>query len=512
MSGSPIPGNEVAMKRIAAIVTVLSMLIFLCACADQTDTDKETTNIQTVTAPSDEETRSPYDISDDLPLGLDFEGRVINVVSSDRSWWIDEVTVPEFNGEVVNDAVYNRNLAVETRLNLKINNIKIPYANSNSSTVDAVKIAVQSGTRDYDIAFVNAYQSLYNSLNGIYHNLYDIEYLDLGKPYWSQGVNQAIEFRGAQYAATGSIALSTMRFAFVTIFNKDIFDQNSLTYLYEPVRQNKWTLDYQYSLVRDFYSDLNGNNREDIGDLYGFITNEYICSDPYWAACEVHILGRDADGAYKYVLDIGKLSDVVDNLLTLYNATGTLVIVHKAADAEQDDMRKMFAEGHGAMVTLRLMEVEHSDMRNMESPYGIVPIPKYNEEQENYHTLMHDQFTVVSVTATVLEEDYGVMGAFLEAMASESHRRVIPAYYESALKYKYSHDPESWEMLDIVIENITTDAGIIYTSALSNIHHNLRTIMGEGINTVASRFKTILKVMERVIGNLNSSLEKLADR
>jgi len=512
MSGIPMPGSEVAMKHIAAIVTALSMLILLCACADQTDPDKETTNIQTTTAPSDEETKSPYDISDDLPAGLNYDGRVINVVSSDRSWWIDEVTVEQQNGEVVNDAVYNRNLAVEARLNLKINNIKIPYANSNSSTVDAVRISVQAGSPDYDIAFVNAYQSLYNSLNGIYHNLYDIGYLDLTKPYWAQGVNQAIEFRGAQYAATGSIALSTMRFAFVTIFNKDIFDENNLAYLYEPVREHKWTLDYQYSLVRDFYFDINGNNREDNGDLYGFITNEYISSDPYWVACEVPILGRDADGSYQYVLNIEKLSDMVDKLLTLYNATGTCVIVHETADAEQNTMRKMFSEGHGAMVTLRLMEVEHSDMRNMESPYGIVPMPKYNEEQENYHTLMHDQFTVVSVTATVLEEDFDVMGAFLEAMASESHRTVIPAYYESALKYKYSHDPESWEMLDIVVENITTDAGIVYTSALSNIHHNLRTIMGSGTNTVTSRFKTLSKVMERVVGNLNNSLEELANR
>lgn len=499
------------MKRLIAIMAILSMLILLCACADQPDEGKETDAQTTADTLTEEETTSPYYITDDLPVNLDFDGREINVASSDRSWWIDEVTVPELNGEIINDAVYNRNLSVEARLNIKINNIKIPYANSNSSTVDAVRIAVTTGTNDYDIAFVNAYQSLYHSINGIYHNLYDFDYVDLTKAYWAEGVNRAVEFRGAQYAATGSIALSTMRFAFVTIFNKKLFDDHGLTYLYDPVNAHKWTLDYQYELARDFYSDLNGNNREDPGDLYGLITNEYISSDPYWVACEVPILGRDADGYYKYVLDAGKLSDVVDKLLSLFNATGTHVIVHQTADAEQDVMRKMFAEGRGTMVTLRLMEVENADMRTMESPYGIVPMPKFTEQQERYHTLMHDQFTVVSVTATVPYEDYEVMGAFLEAMASESHRTVIPAYYETALKYKYAHDPESWDMLDIVVQNITTDAGIVYTSALSNIHHNLRTIMGSGTNTVASRFKTMAKVMDKMVDTLNKDLEKLAE-
>ena len=263
--------------------------------------------------------------------------------------------------------------------------------------------------------------------------------------------------------------------------------------------------------MRDFYFDLNGNNREDPGDLYGFITNEYISSDPYWVACEVPILGRDAEGNYQYVLDTGKLSDLVNKLLTVYSATGTHVIVHKTADAEQVDMRKMFAVGRGAMTTLRLIEVESGELRTMETPYGIVPMPKYNEEQENYHTLMHDQFTVVSITATVTYEDFDVMGAFLEAMASESHRTVIPAYYETALKYKYAHDPESWDMLDIVVENIKTDAGIVYTSALSNIHHNLRTIMGSGTNTVASRFKAVEKVTIKMVEALNKKLQELAE-
>lgn len=489
---------------------LVPMLLLVAACAAPVDQPGDTdTATPSETAPV-EETTSKY-TNDDVPAGLNFGEKTINIASSDRSWWVDEVTVTDLNGEIVNDAVYNRNLAVESRLGVKINNIKIPYADSNSSTVDAVKKSVLAGSPDYDIAFVNAYQSLYNSINGIYHNLYDFDYIDLSKDYWSQGVNSAIEYHGAQYAATGSIALSTMRFTFATLFNKKIFDDNGIAYLYETVCEGKWTLENQFQLSKGFYQDKNGNNVADTEDLYGFITNEFISSDPYWISCEVPILGRTAEGDYEYVLDSGKLSDVVDKLLQTYLDPGTFVIVHKAADAEQNDMRKMFAEGHGAMVTLRLMEVENAEMRMMTDPYGIVPMPKFDENQEGYHTLAHDQFTVVSITATVTEDSYDAMSAFLEVMASESNRSVIPAYYETALKYKYSSDPESWEMLDIVVQNIKTDAGIVYTSALSSVHAKLRTIMGAKSNSVVSTFKSLDKVLTKQVQMLNTNLAKITD-
>lgn len=505
--------KEAIMKRIMAFLTLLSLLLVFCACAEIDDGEVNDTGTvaEGISEKEPEDDGQPIYTSDDLPEGLNFDSKTINIASSDRSWWEDEVSVSDLNGELVNDAVYNRNLSVENRLGININNIKIPYAASNTSTVDAVKKSVLSGSPDYDIVFANAYVSLANSVSGIYHNLYDVDHINLKKDYWSQGVNEAIVYGDAQYAATGAIALSTLRFTFATIFNKKIFDDNSIPYIYDTVREGKWTLEYQYNLTKGFYQDKNGNNRADAGDLYGFITNEFISSDPYWISCDVPIIGRNADGEYEYVLDAGKLSDLVDKLLQLYLDPGTFCIVHKTADAEQDEMRKMFSEGRGAMVTLRLMEAESADLRMMVDPYGIVPMPKYDENQESYYTLMHDQFTVVSVTATVNEDDFGAMGALLEAMASESNRSVMPAYYESTLKYKYSSDPESWEMLDIVVENIKTDAGIVYTSSLSNPHHKLRSIMGTKINSVTSIFKAVAKVMERQVDLLNDNLAKLAD-
>ena len=296
------------MKRLFSVILVLSMLIVLFSCARAGD-DKETmpsTTASSLDSMPDTAEETKYQ-GDDVPASVNFSERVINIASSDRSWYEDEVTVSDLNGEVVNDSVYERNINVENRLGVKINNIKIPYANSNSSTVDAISKAVLSGTPDYDIVYANAYVSIDASIKGIYRDLLSADYLDLSKSYWAQGVTEAVEFKGSQFLATGSIALSTMRFAFVTIFNKNMFDANGISYLYDVVREGKWTLDYQYALVRDMYIDTNGSNTADEGDMYGFITNDFISTDPYWLSCNVPILGRDGEGNYSYILDPARL-------------------------------------------------------------------------------------------------------------------------------------------------------------------------------------------------------------
>ena len=57
----------------------------------------------------------------------------------------------------------------------------------------------------------------------------------------------------------------------------------------------------------------------------------------------------------------------------------------------------------------------------------------------------HD-ILAVPITATNLERT----GIITEALSAESYKRVIPAYYETALKTKYARDDESVQMLDMI--------------------------------------------------------------
>ena len=489
------------MKKFLALLLVFATLIsVLVACAEgdvgQTDASAEA------------ETELPSQL-DNIPADLKFDGEDVAIISrAFLGWTWDEVAVPELNSEPVNDAIFNRNVTVGDRLNINIVSYPIEDADQ-AKPITEVQRAVLAGSDEYDLLAGAAYLVLQSSLEGTFRDMTQLEYLDLSQSYWTQDYNEVISYNNRQYSATGMIALSTYRFAFVTMFNKTQFDNKQVPYLYEAVESGEWTLDYQASLVEDFYQDINGNGKKDEGDFFGLITSPYISTDPYWASCDLHLVEKDADGEYEYVLDVGRLSNVTDKVLYLFYESGAMVYPHTGLDAEQDDIRIAFAKGDGAMCTTRLVAAEQSDIRNMEELYGIVPMPKYDEAQSEYGTLQHDQFTVYAVPATVAEDKLPLLGAVLEVMASESMRTVKPAYYEIALKRKYMSDPIAWDMLDLIFNTIRIDAGIVYTNALGNPHDQLRQIITGKKNTVASKFKRMDKTVGKNLSKMVKRLEEL---
>ena len=222
------------------------------------------------------------------------------------------------------------------------------------------------------------------------------------------------------------------------------------------------------------------------------------------------LVEKDADEAYTWVLDTQRLSDAVDKLLTLcYESGGTYLCKENENNTAQPGIREMFAEGRAATTTLRLLAVELDEIRNMQDEYGIVPMPKFDTVQTDYYTQMHDQFTVFAIPVSVASDKLELIGATMEAMASESLRTVKPAYYEIALKRKYMSDPVAWDMLDLTFARVIVDAGVVYGEAMSYPHHKLRTIIQGKKNSVASQYGKAASKMNIQLQKLVKKLENL---
>ncbi len=89
-----------------------------------------------------------------------------------------------------------------------------------------------------------------------------------------------------------------------------------------------------------------------------------------------------------------------------------------------------------------------------------------------------------------------MVGALMEALASNSHYGLRTAYYETTLRTKLAHDPESAEMMDVIIGNIYIDAGILYIKTLNNFHERFHQIIGKGVNSVTSDYKSVVTGLE----------------
>ena len=491
------------MKKLCALFLVCITLISLfAACAEPEEQPVETTAAQ-------ESATEPAQL-DNVPAELKYKGEDVTVLNrSMLGWTADEVAVPEQNSDPVNDAMFNRNITIADRLGVNIVSCPIDDPDQHKP-IEEIKRAVKAGSDEYDLLAASAYAVTATISEGTFYDLTNLTYLNLDQSYWMQGYNESMSFLGKQYTATGDIALSTYRFTFVTMFNKEEFDNSSVPYLYEAVSNNEWTLDYQASLAKNFYRDTNGTGKKDEGDFFGFITCPGICTDPYWASCDLSVVEKDADGYYEYVVNIGRLSDVMDKILYLYyDCGGTNLYFPETDNVEQDKIRNLFAKGECAMTTLRLVAVEQGDVRNMEQQYGIVPVPKYSSAQEGYRSQMHDQFTVFAIPSSAAQDRLEMLGATLEVMASESARTVKPSYYEIAVKRKYMSDPIAWEMLDLVFSNVKVDPGLIYTNSLEKPLQTLREISQSKQNTVSSSFEKMRSKAEKSLTKLNSRLEKL---
>ena len=496
-------------RLLAGLLASLMLLGSLVSCGETV----ETPETQLAGTKKDDEiiTEVETELTDALPDDLKYGGDEIIIISRYREGWTSgEIAVPELRGEDVNDAVYERNKAVEERLDVKITSIE-ENNNDPSVVVNKVATAVKANTHEYDIMAAACYTALDQSLNGTFADLRRTQYLDFEKPWWSQGFNEVVEYHGAQYAVTGSMLLSMYRFAFVTVFNKDLFTNANQPFLYEYVENGTWTLDKQIELVPLFHQD-NGNGKQDYwGDVYGLVSNDYISVDPYWSSCMVDIIQKNGDGDYEMVFDSSKLHDVAEKTLHLfYNTDDSMYNVkHYGLDDEQNDIRELFSEGSGAMATLRIMELENDVMRNMDQQFGVVPMPKFDEIQKQYRTLLHDQFTVICIPNTADAARLDELSAVLEALSSMSYKTVKPAYYETTLRTKIAQDPQSAEMMDVIIDNIYIDAGIIYTNALSSFHDKFRQIMGSKKNTVSSDYAKVTKLANKSLTKMIGKLDNI---
>ncbi len=502
------------LRTVAALLAFLMLGSALISCAESVDNPQVTDDIIAGTeAPAVTEEESDTLVEHDLPDELDYNQDEVVIASRYREGWTSgEIAVEKITNEPVNDAVYERNLNVEEELNVKLVSIEAD-THDPAVLMSAFATNVQSGAGDYDIVACAAYVTVNEALNGTFADLRQTEYIDFEKSYWSQGYNEVIEYQGTQYTITGSMVLSLYRFAFITTFNKRLFTEAKVEFPYDAVRNGEWTLDYQTSLVPLFHYDDDGIP-DDENDVYGLVTNPYISVDPYWSSCDVPIVGRDENGGYEIIFNVEKLYNVAEKTMKLFYGTdgATYAYEHYGMDDEQNDIRMMFSTGNAAMATVRILELESSDMRQMEDQFGVLPMPKYDTNQKQYKTLLHDQFTVMAVGTTVTGDRLDEMSAVLECMASEGHKLVRPAYYESALRYKYMKDPESWEMMDIIIDNIYIDAGIIYTAALSSFHDEFRQIMTRKTNTVSSSYKAKARAADRALGKMTDKLDELVDR
>ena len=98
---------------------------------------------------------------------------------------------------------------------------------------------------------------------------------------------------------------------------------------------------------------------------------------------------------------------------------------------------------------------------DVDSIYGIVPLPKASAEQDKYYTHAGVNGAYgICIPINVPNPEFSAY--MIEALACGGKNHVTPAYYEVALKSRAAKDDGSEEMLDLIFSNVVYDLGIMY--------------------------------------------------
>ena len=502
--------NALKFIPLAAILTLILSLLFACG-GDSGGNDTGDKNLPADDGKSsgqadDSKTQDEEDrILPDLPEanydGHEFKILTFGVQGSEEWEQIDLTVKEEDAGDVVSDAVYRRNAAVEGKYNISLKEVHI----YDSEFGNAIKKDFGAGTNEYDLISPRVVDSAGYMQSGYFLNLFNpaVEYLDLSKPWYNQQAIKEMSIDNKLFIVLSDVLLSDNNATCITLFNKKIIQDHGLGDMYSLVREGKWTVDklYEYSKVtaRDLNSDGKMTPAE---DRFGYL----IWGDAmitYLHSAGQRLVSKDENDLPVLSFNDAKTYEAMEKVMDLLydeNVTGNVqkdVFDNWSKIAFQD----IFSSGRAAFGWCRLFMVPN--LRGMDDDFGILPIPKiYESSDTNYHSTVNVH-TSCALAIPAVCKDTDRTTIIMEALAAESKYTIQPAYYDIALYRKHSRDEDSREMLDIILSNRVLDIGDVYNFAEFGIEFYRR---------AKDNDRSLVAFYEKYESKVNKEIDKLIGR
>jgi len=494
---------------------VLSMvLVLFAACGGEpakTQQQKTEASTQTETKgqdpDKDEWGRDKVDSS--LPTDLNFNGETVNIYVGD--YHKSDLFTDALNDDIINDAVYNRNIKVEEELGVELNWILFEGNPSDTAFASSIDTAVFNDTGDYDIAMGYGYflPSVIQLMT--YSNLYEIPYLDFEKPWWNQIYVEQATLSDQMYTCVGDLSLASTYNAGCIFFNKRLADEHygdigGADGIYKLVMDGEWTIDKFTELVKDKWIDSDGDGQKSEGDFiaFGSIWSGPIPCDSFQYGMDAPITRDDENGIPYLTYNTEKTVNALNKLYTLaYECDGVL---SNQSYYNNGTAREMFQNKfiNANMIFYAYTLSFANQLGDMKDDYGLLPMPKFDTKQDKYYTSQSDTYTAFAIPAGIenhmcsdgtTSRDY-LAGAVLEKLNEESYRTVAPNYFEVVMKYRYirSENSEDYDLkvYDLILEGNNFNFGLIYSNLYGNVSFKFRHMIGkDASNDFASMWSSI---------------------
>ena len=444
------------MKKYLSILLIAAMLISsLVSCGEKetvaestpdTAADADTTAAQTET----ETEETGRTMQDEVPE-LNFEGATFRTIVQESTLY--DIYAAEETGDTLNDAIYYRTRDIEERFNVVIaESEQLGYAELSAK----IRKTIGAQSDEYDLVLGQMEETGKNAQEGIFRNWYDIPYVDFAKPWWPKSVaRDAATVNGKMFVTVSDLCVSYAEQTWGIVFDKDRAVDYGMDGVYDLVRDGKWTIDKLMEMANSVYTDVNGDGAKDADDYYGYVTADNGCLILSYFYGFDQRLAVVEDGKVNMVLNTEKSAEICDKIYRLSTSQGT----YKPTDSSNAGIYNVFVNENALFCPMQLQYV-YRQLRDYENNYGVVPLPKWDEAQSEYYSVCDAGANVMVIPITAQNTE--MIGAVVEALSASSWRTVMPTYCDIVLNRKSARDPESAEMMELILDSRVIDFAYLY--------------------------------------------------
>ena len=451
---------------------------------------------ETGNSPPTPQTENPALIK---PLGfedLNFGGKTFRIATAEGTdpRWESAKEIYSDESDAISVAVRERNAIVESLYDCKIEMF------ASQDPVGLTMAEVTSGKHTIDVFSATGFgKSL--SENGNIYNLYDLG-IDFSHEWWDQTFVSAYTLKTSGgkdtlFALMGDFCLSAFAATHAIIYNKNVMETSGITEnIYTLIQNKEWTIDKFAEMVRVSAKDASGNSSVSFkeGDILGWARTAHAAHGLHTASA--HPIVENKNGAFVFSpsADPAAWVNIIDKAIGVWHTQGAETLSYTNVQKALVSNKALFAS--------EVIDVLERIKDSEDARVGILPYPLYSSSQERYaHYVDNHVFTYhVPVSVSATEE----LGRFLEVFGYHS-RHTVRKVFVNVYAYDYCSDPESADMLELILNSRSYDPGYHYWSAAeSDLSHMIESSNNNVVKWTERRAETLAKEIDSYVNHISS--------
>ena len=455
--------NKTMIRFITAMLVMVMALACFAGCQDPVDPvgGEDTTDgaaAEVTDAPAGEQTEAPELTLEEI-LGFEIPqlNSQFNILHMTEGTLSQYIYADSFDGDEVAVEVYERNLTLEEDMKVELNFIdSLGDWGTRGNDKKFIETAVQSGANDYDLVFGTNVAMATMMYSGLFYNLCDVESINFDHTWWMPDTVETYGIGGDHiYGLMGDITHSYYGqlgfMALNTTLAENFGVEAQFGNLYDIVYNGKWTIDKMIEVGAAYGQDNGDGNMVFGDDVFGCVTMN-VPSRLFLFAFDMELItpNETGDGVVIPTALDEKAISAYEKLYSVFPKNGSGTEPNIIGIESPTTARVAFSEDKVLMFTASFTDLGTEEIRNMTSEYMILPLPKYDENQDDYITPIATLATMALIPLTAVDEENSAM--FLEYMGYLGQKDITPVYIEQTLKLKYASNPQVMEMVQYIVD------------------------------------------------------------